>query len=733
VIDRLLERLNLVQRSRGFKIAATIGVALVIIGVYGAAFVYANKPDTAAHLAEFQQHQAEIAKDPTAQRGSLAAHAINTILTQLGTTDGAVAIGIGFAATGIGAITVIWLGLSLTYLCVLAIGLLVAWPLASFGATQGFGRLILGIVPLALAFLTLLEVLRLALGASNPVAAIARNVLNEAVRMKISLVFIVLLLILLAVVPGLLSPDQPLRYRVQQWLQYGVGFSYAVLALLTAFLSVATVVFEQRDRIVWQTATKPVRAWQYVLGKWIGVMGLNAVLLTVSAAGVYLFTEYLRHQPANGESAYRVDLRGNSTRAEIGLSSTDRRLLEQQVLVARVGARPEPFRLTPVNLRYRVDQRLAQMTDPTDADRAKVTEEIQSDWDKMITDLVEAEIKGRTELDMAIAKTLTPRIRDKIQKEIIDHLELEARSIEPGGEQSFLFDFPAALAEWTRVRTRTVELVDLLADERANLPEWKGKDRNEIEAAAYQELLTSGKLPQIPRLTLRYKVQSGSNDPSKIFRIYFLFNGVPYPERPEGGPRAIETTLDTTGSISFPASLLGEESTLVLTIASDPSNGRTITIPPDGLEVLHTVGGYEVNFLRVMAALWVKLGFIAAVGIASATFLSFPVASLMTLGVLFMAESAAFLADSLEYFAIATKQGDIKIVNAISRVISWPIAKGFHLYANLQPTESLVDGRLLGWGALGLAVIVIGIWALVALGIGVAIYRRRELALYSGQ
>ena len=111
--------------------------------------------------------------------------------------------------------------------------------------------------------------------------------------MKISVVFIVILLVLMALIPNSLTEDQPLRFRVQQWLSYGLGFSYAVLALLTLFLSVATVAFEQRDKIIWQTATKPVASWQYVLGKWSGVMVLNLVLLSVSAGGVYIFTEFL--------------------------------------------------------------------------------------------------------------------------------------------------------------------------------------------------------------------------------------------------------------------------------------------------------------------------------------------------------------------------------------------------------------------------------------------------------
>jgi hypothetical protein len=706
---------------------------VIVFGVFAVAWVSANAPETPTRLLEFRARQTAHATDPMAPRVSMAASAANSVLTQLSSPGGTLAVAIGFTAVFVLSIAVIWLGLALTYLSVLVIGLAVAIPLASIGPTAGLGRLILGIVPLALAFLTLLEVMRVSLGASNPVAAIARNVLNEAVRMKISVVFIVLLLLLLAVVPGALNEDQPLRYRVQQWLQYGIGFSYAVLALLTAFLSVGTVVFEQRDRIVWQTATKPVRAWQYVLGKWTGVMCLNAVLLIVAASGVYLFTEYLRHQPANGESAYRVDLRGNSTRGNMYAASLDRRILETQVLVARVGAKPQPFALTEFNLQFRVDERMKQITDPTPEDRRRLEQEIRADWDAMITEFVDAAIENRTELGMDERRTTSPRLRARLEKEIIDRLELEARSIDPNSTQSFLFDVTSAVRHWHRFRDRSVASLEAEVDARMATSEWRDRPREEVLGALVDEKLAAGTLPGVPELTLRYKLQAGSNDPSKIYRIGVLINGRPFPDRGDGQIEPIEATLDTAASTTFPAGYLGDTGRLILTIASDPENARTITIPPDGLEILHTVGGYETNFLRVIAALWIKLGFIAAVGIASATFLSFPVSSLMTLGILFMAESAVFLSDSLDWFATKDRDGSIKVMNVVAKAISWPIAKGFHLFADLQPTAALVDGRLLAWSTMAAAAGFIGLWTIVALVAGIAIYRRRELALYSGQ
>ena len=341
LLSQLLGRLNAIQSSRGFKIAASVAVVLLGIALFGAVTLAVTGPKSNETMFAVMNDIVANAGSGVEWMGEGPLAAAKQLWNQMLVTandggGGLTTVGIGiFAVVGV-SIMVIWLDLGLTYLGLLLLANVIAWPLmmSSAGGARGLGQLIFGFVPLALSFLILMQALRLAMSGTNPILAVARNVLNEAVRMKISLVFIVILLLLMAVVPGLLNEDQPLRYRVQQWLQYGIGLSYAVLALLTLFLAAGSVAYEQRDRIIWQTMSKPVAPWKYVLGKWVGVMGLNAVLLTVTATGVYLFTEYLRHLPAHGEMAYMVMESGQPGVTE------DREILERQVLVARVGAQP---------------------------------------------------------------------------------------------------------------------------------------------------------------------------------------------------------------------------------------------------------------------------------------------------------------------------------------------------------------------------------------------------------
>ncbi len=61
------------------------------------------------------------------------------------------------------------------------------------------------------------------------------------------------------------------------------------------------------------------------------------------------------------------------------------------------------------------------------------------------------------------------------------------------------------------------------------------------------------------------------------------------------------------------------------------------------------------------------------------------------------------------------------------------MGKTFGVYAGLSPIERLVQGKLLAWStvAFGTAVLI-GLTA-VFYGLAVMIFRKRELAIYSGQ
>lgn len=704
-LGELLARLDRVQQGLRFKIVATTAVAALALAGFIALVVTANAPGAGERIA---QRAFERGKDRTNRllidRGP--AESMQTIVDSMlltirpieGVTEnppgteappasqtrtssnGAVAVALAFAGATAALSLLIWLGIGLSSFSLLVLASAIAWPLMMWPPTAGFGRLLMAAAPLAMAFTAGMAALKAALSPSWPVVAIARNVLNEAVRMKVSLVFIALLLILLSYAPQSLNPEQPLRYRVQSWLQFGSGLSYAVLALLTLFLSVGTVAFEQRDKVIWQTMTKPVPPWQYLLGKWLGVICLNLVLLGVTASGVYLFTEYLRHQPAQGEIAYQVREDGAVTLGRPDLMTEDRRLLESQVLVARIGAPMAGFFSTAWLERAVTDalNREAasnQSIKPTEAERDRVRQNLLSQRQQRIAEEIDNRISDRKSTDPTLV--VTQALRDEIVDQVATSMETQYRSIPVGSAKIYLFTG-----------------------------------------------LESARAPSAPdKVTLRYRINAGSNDPAQIYRVRMLINDQIF-ER--------QVTLGSSQTLLFDKDLIADDGTILLGVENAAENEREISFPPDGLEVLYVAGGYEVNFLRIFLVMWIKLGFIAAAAIAAATFVAFPVACLVSITVLLAAESAGFLGESLEYYYSASKEG-IDPFKIVVRGIAVPIAKAFKLYAELQPTAKLVDGRLISWGSLFGALAVIGLWTLAVLGLGWAIFRQRELATYSGR
>lgn len=180
---------------------------------------------------------------------------------------------------------------------------------------------ILGIWAMATTFLVGLQIIKALLAFSHPITGVARTFIAEAVRVKIAVVCMALMMVIVAVMPLLLNSESRLQYRIQTFLSWSIGGTGLVLALMTIFLTVRTITSEVKDRQIFMTMTKPVRHWHYLLGKFIGIALINVVLLTVAGFGIYAFARILEVQPA--------------------MDGTDRAAVYNQVLTARATIRPQ--------------------------------------------------------------------------------------------------------------------------------------------------------------------------------------------------------------------------------------------------------------------------------------------------------------------------------------------------------------------------------------------------------
>jgi hypothetical protein len=197
-----------------------------------------------------------------------------------------------------------------------AIAALLWWSGRPVAATA-----VAGGAALAGGFVLGVSVLRAVLSPGNSVVGVARTVVEEAVGTRVPLVLLVLAATGLPALPLVLDPTERLEYRMQFFLNWGLSGTGFLLALVTLVLACGSVCGDIDTQRIHMTLAKPIQRWQYLLGKWLGIVLLDLVLVALAGIGIYAFTQALRQSPE--------------------LDRADRRAVEHEVLAARSSARPE--------------------------------------------------------------------------------------------------------------------------------------------------------------------------------------------------------------------------------------------------------------------------------------------------------------------------------------------------------------------------------------------------------
>ena len=125
------------------------------------------------------------------------------------------------------------------------------------------------------------------------VGIVALNTFREAVRDRVlyNLVFFALLMMLAAVVVGQIS------IGIEESVIVSLGLSAISLIglLISVFIGVALVSKEMEKRTLYALLAKPVRRWEFLLGKFGGLVLTLAVNTAAMAAGLFLAMLYVKH------------------------------------------------------------------------------------------------------------------------------------------------------------------------------------------------------------------------------------------------------------------------------------------------------------------------------------------------------------------------------------------------------------------------------------------------------
>ena len=123
--------------------------------------------------------------------------------------------------------------------------------------------------------------------------AVATNTIRQALRLKIAAIFTVLLIVLLPVLGFTATGDGTIKGKLQTFVSYGLSLATLLLCLLTIITSVFSVTSDIQQKQIYTVLTKPIRRFQLLLGKLIGVILLDIMLLTLFAVIIYTITIYM--------------------------------------------------------------------------------------------------------------------------------------------------------------------------------------------------------------------------------------------------------------------------------------------------------------------------------------------------------------------------------------------------------------------------------------------------------
>lgn len=196
------------------------------------------------------------------------------------------------------------------------------------------------------------------------VLAVARQTFWEGIRMRIVLVFIIVLLVVILRLPFAMSGDNTLSGRLQSFLAYSLGALNLFASLAIVFFSCATLANEIKNNQIHLVVTKPISRLEILAGKWLGVNMLSIVLVGICAVMIYAFARHIANRPEQFQR--------------------DRLKVRDVVWTARTSAPPKPPGLDPLVEAY-IAQRVtqgdfAQNSDEAQAAAAQKTRSLSEEW-----------------------------------------------------------------------------------------------------------------------------------------------------------------------------------------------------------------------------------------------------------------------------------------------------------------------------------------------------------------
>ena len=502
---------------------------------------------------------------------------------------------------------------------------------------------------------------------------VAKQTLKAAVRYRFVVVLGLTLLVIVFGIPLLLKSDGTAKGTVQLVLTYTLGSTTALLGIASLWMGCGTLAREIEDNVMQMVAVKPVARWRVWLGKWLGIMLLNAALMVPTGLAIFFF----------------INARANSTE----LSEFEKAKLQNEVLVSRSSVR-EPKRDFSISRQKAYDYAL-----------------------------LVAEAKSQyTEKEQAFQMTVTgpehilsfrpeyPRLVEQAQNdpsaEILAKLDELERNAVRLSKASYEIVLPGQSQFWEfQIDTNIVDEVN-----------------------------------QKP-IYLRFKFNADDEYDPKSHTLWFsIGEGTNKRWPPEGTFKEMKRGSSAFHEEQLPIGIVpdkGPQNGLVRVHFMNRNSERPIIfLMEDGPMILYHDGGFGMNLFRGLLIIFFWLGLISAIGLMASSFLSFPVATFMSLGILLISASTGTLEQIIDEGGITGinhetgKKDESSMLDAAAILFAKGAVKITSAIWGYSPVDSLSDGRTIKWTTLLSAFV----WIILVMGglvmaVGAYMFHRNELAL----
>jgi hypothetical protein len=456
------------------------------------------------------------------------------------------------------------------------------------------------------------------------ILAIAWLTWKAALRFKLFIVIAGLLILAVVGLPLVIKDDGTARGFTQIILTYTLSAITALLGISTLWLACGTLARDIEECQIQVVATKPIARWQIWLGKWFGIISLNAALLAISGACVFGLLQW------------------RATK----LPADEQKVLRSEVLVARGSAKEQN-------------------------NDAQIDEETER--------ILQARLKSNP-VDKVDLLEVRKQIREQVKADfqLVAPGEYRPWRIDLGFAKNYLRDKPLQLRVKFNAANKSSSGTFLAA--------WQIGDPN------------STNIVQLEPMSL---------------------------------------APDTFHEFQIPPNLFDDKG--VLTIVFANANSTALLFPlEDGMEVLYPEGGFAMNFARGLGIIFCWMALLAALGLAAASFLSFPVATFFSLAMLTVVLSSGTLAETVENGSVGVGNDEKGIAgHSVADVVLIPMFKGIlavvSLTKNISPIDLLSSGRAISWTDLGMAFgqIVLLLGGIISV-CGIILFNQRELATAQG-